>query len=366
MLLLRKPWDSQPQEVTAGDPNFPSNLLFNAATGPYNLALSQSLQIVGTPTRQATKFGVAAGLSSGNRFQVTRPQTGLGRNVTFVAVVQLNSVGSFPMVISANNGGTDIAELRFFSNTGFAEFTIKNSVGYSTARGAINYAGAGPICLIGVTPDGGRTEIYVDGVLQATGSQTTADIAWGTNDWAIGDRGVSAGFPLTGNISLAAVLPFALSSGQAADIGKNPWQLFAPRSIWVPVSTSGGGTTYTITPSGGITFAGDGTEVNGKVITPTGGVTFAGTGSATFTSGGTSYVISPTGGITFAGVGTQVKSKTIIPTGGISFAGSGLGLRTKIVGVSGGVTFSGTGNMTSNTSSGTGQTGERTKVGVGT
>ena len=146
----------------------------------------------------------------------------------------------------------------------------------------------------------------------------------------------------------------------------NGWQLFSPlpRTLWAPAA-AGGGTTYTITPSGGIVFAGTGTETNTKIFLPTGGVTFAGTGNATFAGGGTTYTITPTGGITFSGSATQTRTKIVLPTGGFSFSGTGNEIDTKVIIPSGGVAFGGTGSMTSNTVTVTGPQGERTKVGVG-
>ena len=135
---------------------------------------------------------------------------------------------------------------------------------------------------------------------------------------------------------------------------------------WEQVVGAGGGTTYIITPSGGLTFSGTSVDIKGKVIIPSGGVTFAGTGSMSFATTGTTYTISPSGGITFAGSATYIQSKTFIPTGGLSFSGTGLDLRTKVIDIAGGVSFGGTGSMTSNTIVVTGTTGERTKVGVGT
>ena len=82
--------------------------------------------------------------------------------------------------------------------------------------------------------------------------------------------------------------------------------------------------------------------------------------------GGTTYTIIPSGGIAFAGSATYIQSKVFIPDGGFTFSGTGLDLRTKVIDIAGGVSFGGTGNMSSNTSVGAAQTGERTKVGVGT
>lgn len=80
-----------------------------------------------------------------------------------------------------------------------------------------------------------------------------------------------------------------------------------------------GGTTYTITPSGGATFAGSGIGSKGKVILPTGGVALGGSGNS-------------------------LKSKSILPSGGVAFSGSAPQVRGKILSISGGIVFSGNGN----------------------
>lgn len=87
---------------------------------------------------------------------------------------------------------------------------------------------------------------------------------------------------------------------------------------------------------------------------------------ADISAGSTSYVITPSGGFTMAGTAPFLISKWISPTNGVIFSGSGLNSRTKIIPISGGVVFNGTGNMTSNTTPTSGQTGERTRVGAGT
>ena len=84
-----------------------------------------------------------------------------------------------------------------------------------------------------------------------------------------------------------------------------------------------------------------------------------------FASGGTTYTITPSGGVTMGGDGGFLKSKFFTPTGGVTMGGTSEMIKTKIVSPSGGVLFGGTGSMSSNTSTAV-QTNERTKVGVGT
>jgi hypothetical protein len=169
-----------------------------------------------------------------------------------------------------------------------------------------------------------------------------------------------------GTLYLGAAFNRALSDDELITLTRNPWQLFAPRQIWLPLDSTG--TTYTITPSGGVVFSGTATETNRKVIAPSGGVSFAGSGNITFDTGGfTTYTIDPSGGVVFAGSGLGSRRKVIIPSGGVILSGSGNEVNRKVISPTSGVLFGGTGSMTSNTiTPGTGNPGERTKVGVGT
>jgi hypothetical protein len=128
----------------------------------------------------------------------------------------------------------------------------------------------------------------------------------------------------------------------------NPWQLFAPQSIWVPVSAGAGGATYTITPSGGITIGGDSVDIKGKVLAVSGGVALTGTGNITFTSGGTTFTITPSGGVTISGSGWSNKGKVFIPTGGVVISGTANRVKGKIFSPTGNVLFSGTGTISFN------------------
>jgi hypothetical protein len=95
-------------------------------------------------------------------------------------------------------------------------------------------------------------------------------------------------------------------------------------------------------PSGSIVFSGTTTNVRSRQISPAGTVLFSGTAPITFTSGGGSFVITPSGGITFSGSNVLIKSKVYLPTGGLIFSGTASFSRGRIISSSGGLVFSGT------------------------
>jgi hypothetical protein len=205
---------------------------------------------------------------------------------------------------------------------------------------------------------------------------TNLDINAGGAAFAVGHR-AATGTPTWTNLTLDANIAVESNNSSFASdefasaqtalavtcaYSSNVTNVFAALSL-APVA---GGTSYTITPSGGITLAGTGTEVHSKVFSPTGGVSFAGTGSMTFASGGTEYVITPSGGVTLGGTSDFIKSKFFIPSGGVVFGGEATIVRGQVWSPTGGVVFGGTGSMESNVTPPASLIKERTKVGVGT
>lgn len=98
--------------------------------------------------------------------------------------------------------------------------------------------------------------------------------------------------------------------------------------------------------SGGVLFGGGATQVYERIIPPSGGVIFGGTGNTTFEPvSGTTYTITPSGGISFSGASEFVREKSIVPTGGIVFSGDNVLQREKVIAPSGGIDFSGSANF---------------------
>ena len=148
--------------------------------------------------------------------------------------------------------------------------------------------------------------------------------------------------------------------------------------------TAGGGTTFTITPSGSIAFSGTVVPGKGKAfqvggtvalsgtvallkaktqvpsgtvtfsggaslslqknitLVPSGSIVFAGTAPITFSNGSTTFIINPSGSVTFSGTVLQNHNKVFTASGAISFAGTVQGLLSRVMTPSGQIVFSGT------------------------
>lgn len=152
----------------------------------------------------------------------------------------------------------------------------------------------------------------------------------------------------------------ALSGSQLRDLLPLPhFALLEPvqKSIFIPLSS--GTNSFTISPTGQVTFSGTNTQVRGKVFNNSGQLTLSGTNeqvkgkifvpSGQITFSGTSpnirgNVFNNTGQVTFSGNSpfTSVNSFTINPTGSLTFSGTNLTIKSKVISPSGTVQFSGT------------------------
>jgi hypothetical protein len=126
------------------------------------------------------------------------------------------------------------------------------------------------------------TEIYIDGILVASAVRTMAAYQNVTlfnreTDWAR---------QLKGRCYLSTWIPKSAASPQAADISRNPWQIFRapPRFYFAP---SGGATAYTLTAdSGEFALTGTGATLAAGRVLPADSGAFALTGTdATLTRG---------------------------------------------------------------------------------
>lgn len=363
MLRILTPWDSQPQEATDVDRENPLTRglvdilpAWRRRTASGNLATTQGTVADSVAVDGRSLLITGAGVNDdnyGGEWSTTSAP------MSALAFYKVNTIPAGTSRLFSNF--SSVTRGWMFSPNAANFRVLVASAGVNTTLTGSAIATGRKIDIF--TTTGTSTAYWENGVLTASNASHAAMAGPLGNNY-VGSDGTTAS--VQADYYLFGIWNRVLADAEIREITRNPWQLFAPRSIWVPVSSSASGTSYTITPSGGITLSGSGTEVNTKVLAVSGGVTFAGTGSMAFATTGTTYTISPSGGITFAGTGVQVRSKTIAPEGGFTFSGSGLDLRTKIIDISGGVTFGGTGSMTSNTSVVTGTVGERTKVGVGT
>lgn len=357
------PWDRQPQHAAEIAQKWRGRVINSAylgtMSGYIDLLTGAPLSTTYNCSFGASQIGVSP-LFTTTGDDVATPSGSItaGLNVTRIAAFLTTSLAATNVI--SNSATSD--GLRWDIGTSGSISIADSGAAFALTSGnvvSVNTPYFGAIRREGTS----NYAIALNGQIIATGTYGSA--ISDSSGPLIGNRSTSSTNAFKGYISCHIEFGEALSDGEIAALTNDLWgEFFAPRTIWVPVS-AGGGTSYTITPSGGITFAGSGLDLRTKVIAPSGGVTFAGTGSMVFASGGTTYTITPSGGVTMGGDGGFLKSKFFTPTGGVTMGGTSEMIKTKIVSPSGGVLFGGTGSMSSNTSTAV-QTNERTKVGVGT
>lgn len=168
------------------------------------------------------------------------------------------------------------------------------------------------------TFDGNQTiRLYRDGLQRAS---RTAATGWSTANTFItmGSQHTSAASPPNCDLDDCGIWARELTAGEIAAYFRLTTVPDYRRAVIGKAGVAGGSTTFTYTPSGGITYAGDAPIVKSKVFGPTGGLTLS--GAAPIIKGKT---VVPVGGIQLSGAATMVKAK-IMPqaTGGIVFGGS--------------------------------------------
>lgn len=384
-MKVKLPWGVLPRASSGINWGHPRsrNLCFFAplrdAYGATDLYSRQLFTTTGLGTRAFTKGGAGLLFGTSNYADFVQPSE-IGPNTPFTIAwtQEARSTSSYSTILNVNFG-TAGTHNGFLIYEGTVADVYRMSAGPQAVGGAHSWATA-----IGAVTNN-RLDRFV--LRAAAGSQSTtgsdftlwrngvlisrdSSSSFATNTSAgakIGTRIGGTPDPWEGAILDMRMWARVLSDDEAARESTQEFvgELYTPQYLWAVPST-GGGTTYIITPTGGVVFGGNGSEVNTKVFAPSGGATFGGTGGMIFSSGGTTYTITPSGGVVMGGSATSTKGKIFLPSGGVTLGGTGLGLRTKIVSPSGGVTFSGTGNMTSNTAPVAANAGERTKVGAGT
>jgi hypothetical protein len=328
-IITASSFTSQPAYPTEPSDRYADSLLFllNAAAGPFNLAQRRyALTASGTVGRLTTRGGTGFSFSS-SYYDIGAVQTsfdqGTNAQFTLVALVNVTAAGSYPMIISGNNGGAaDITELRLFDNTGRPEFQNRNGGGaFPDLRGANSIVNVGPVCLL-ATLNRGSVKLWQDGVLLASGSGANDAFNWGTHQWRIGNRAVSGGFQLTASMPMAAILRRGMLDQEAQSISRNPWQLFRPpaRRIWVPVAAAG----TTVTPdAGALTLAGLAPTVLASATAAPGAGTLTLAGLApTVTQN--AIIVPGVGVLTLSGLAPAVVQNAIVSPGAGALTLTGL------------------------------------------
>ena len=233
------------------------------------------------------------------------------------------------------NGST----LRFFSNAdSYATLSVAGIV-----SGAV-------YTVVGTVTAGKVWKLFVNGVQQATRTGTADPTTTGAQETRIGTNNGGV-YPLKAGtaVTWAYAANRALPDAAAAELSANPWQLFEPARIWVPVSVAAGGdvsvalsgqsvttSAGTLAPANSVALSGQSVTTSAGTITPSIGTDVALTGSAVTTSAGTLGVStsvalsgsavtvsagtltveSPDVTVALSGVSVSADAGTVTPVGG--------------------------------------------------
>lgn len=253
MIVRRVPWTEQPQEAVGVDWAHPTN------SGLAGLWLPPSRIDSARATPLTTvNGGPALGVGPGGRGFHTSGQTlsstsgaafNTGLNaanltaLTYFAVFQsfdAPSTSGFGAVM-----GDGVVQFQFHHvNVAFQNRFVVRESGPNYLAPAFTAPAAGQLCIWVGTYDGVTARAYTNG--RQTG---TANATLGISDITIGTillNSRDGDYAWNGQIYLAGVARRVWSAAEIAEFAANPWQLFAPRRIWVPVAAAGGGTTGTL------------------------------------------------------------------------------------------------------------------------
>lgn len=260
MLRISAPWDSQPQEAIAPSSEGIAsglNIVLNPGAGLRNLlAHGPAITVNGNPTIAARPSGLAVGGFSGSNYLSFANPAGADRAASVFILMQNASTadqGGNTLTSGTGSGNQDampygpsqtlytgpLGAARWASNIAFPGSTSEMLKPWSlaVARKAGKSGTAWP-----------EFRLYLNALLSATVTSSIADATPGAT-FALGVD-TQTGNAYGGSIALFAMWDRELSANEIASLHANPWQLFASRTIWVPVSAATGGA-YTITADAG-------------------------------------------------------------------------------------------------------------------
>jgi hypothetical protein len=320
VLILRRPWDSQPQDAVDLSGN--SLGLVGAwvpTQGPRNLAGSSALFL---PTSRVITAGGVAGAFQG---QLSTESQLLTSNWSFLCAFTTGVPAASATTAVLGRGPTSGG-----NNTGFGFHAVHVSAPYA---GAI-YTGSGYEVIgkptggalanntryvIGAGKQGSSGAVYSDGIRTASASGLSASV--NTGRLALGtDSSFADSWISPPAFEYFLVWNRQLTDDEFLSYSRNPWQLFEPRRIFIPAAAAGGTNASTTLTGAGTTAAPGALTAAGtatKTLTGAGTNASAGTLTATAASGATATL---TGASTSSAVGTLTA--TGAATGALSGAGT--------------------------------------------
>jgi hypothetical protein len=237
VLILQRPWTEQPQEVAQLDDANPLTAGIIDAILP---ASGRSVKgITGAlDTASATNTVYTPGF--GRKFT-----TGNNRDTYSIPAAQ--TAGPVSMLALYRLTGTPAGSVRVVGNTsttaqGFGLAPNGTSFRAIFSNGSATFLTGGSVsvalkCDV-LTNDGTNGNYYENGRLVA--GPTAAAITASSKPLTLGDENSATGNAAACEIYLVVVWNRVLQAREVLELYANPWQLFAPRRIYVPYAAAAG------------------------------------------------------------------------------------------------------------------------------
>ncbi len=251
------PWVSQPQEAVDIASQWRDDLLFAHTFISAKDILGGIWTSTGSPSNVVNGHGLGVGHNSS--YYLTSTESGrLLPNAPecswlFVGTVTTSTtqyaVGGF------GDLGLDTARVQFDSYNGTLRSIFVNTAGSAASAASSAYANGTPVAAVFSVSAGKVPSVYVRGIKSAGSAGTgTVGTYTGVRIGAIAKLNSLAHASQESN--LHAAFRRALTDSEALALCDNPWQIFAPRRIWVPVSAASGPPTLAAIAASNLTASG--------------------------------------------------------------------------------------------------------------
>lgn len=333
MLILRKPWDSQPQDPTPVDWQSPFAL---GLVDGYSTGGGVANRLINGARPTSANFSIAPRY---NGLLLKGSGTASGLQLPAVPIAGANRLQVTSLVHITSQSGEMIFEQSAVadSNAGFYFYGLSSSVfrilvhnGTSASFYDATYTmPARPVVLtvrVDISANPFTMEVWVDGALAASGSGALAAGTFLANTLNVGCRNGSS-LPSDGAFGDLFVHNKWMPNRLLADWHRSLWEIYEARRIPIPVAAAGAGNTIAV-PAGSLTLTGFAPTVaasaNQVVEVPAGTLTLAGQ-TPTVTSSDHQTISVPAGTLTLtanAPTVTASENQSIsVPAGALTLTG---------------------------------------------
>jgi len=260
MLILNRPWDSQPQQVTPANPAWVERGLVALFDQRVGVDVVNGVRASTNTALPAASFiGVGADYTGTVNTQYPHhPAYATTGAFTIVALMDVDALSNYGAIIAKQGTTTTNApyELRIGpAASADSRFNLVRASAGSFAQTVLSGAGNlfnAPIAGMSVIVTAQSSGIGPAGAAFINGAKTSFSA---TNATAASDNGAAVWIgrrydgatQLDGRIYYVALFNRALNDDEAQSIYNNPWQLFEPRHLYIPATvSSGGGVTGTL------------------------------------------------------------------------------------------------------------------------